>query len=119
MIMKKLLIFSILAFSFVKVNAQQVRLLQAVKAHYGDNHPVLCVAPKHGSDHHDYIRRVVESCGMPAVYYAGLPAEVHDNDADLGASWHPNYNGHRKIASVVAPFISSIMGWELPVWFNE
>ena len=100
---------------FAEFRAGYVRLLQAVKAHYGDNHPVLCVAPKHGSDHHDYIRRVVESCGMPAVYYAGLPAEVHDNDADLGASWHPNYTGHLKKAYSLIPVLSTLTGWPMEV----
>ena len=98
---------------FPEFKAGYVRLLQAVKAHYGDSHPVLCVAPKHGPDHHDYIRRVVESCGLPAVYYAGLPSEVHDNDSDLGASWHPNYIGHLKKAYSLIPVISTLTGWPM------
>ena len=99
--------------SFAAFKAGYVRLLQAVKAHYGDAHPVVCVAPKHSPDHHDYIRRVVESCGLPAVYYAGLPGEVHNNDSDLGASWHPNYTGHLKKAYTLIPVISTLTGWPM------
>ena len=99
--------------SFSVFKAGYVRLLQAVKAHYGDAHPVVCVAPKHTLDHHDYIRRVVESCGLPAVYYAGLPVEVHNNDSDLGASWHPNYTGHLKKAYTLIPVISTLTGWPI------
>ena len=101
------------AAEFPEFKAGYVRLLQAVKAHYGQDHPVLCVAPKHTLDHHDYIRRVVESCGLPAVYYAGLPVEVHNNDSDLGASWHPNYTGHMKKAFVLIPVISTLTGWPM------
>ncbi len=98
---------------FPEFKAGYVRLLQAVKAHYGDAHPILCVAPKHSLDHHDYIRRVVESCGLPAVYYAGLPVDVHDNDSDLGASWHPNYTGHLKKAYILIPVVSTLTGWPM------
>ena len=98
---------------FPEFKAGYVRLLQAVKAHYGQDHPVLCVAPKHTLDHHDYIRRVVESCGLPAVYYAGLPVEVHNNDSDLGASWHPNYTGHLKKAYILVPVVSTLTGWPM------
>ena len=90
-----------------------MRLLQAVKAHYGDRHPILCVAAKHGPDYHDYIRRAVESCGLPDIYYAGLPAQVHNDDTDLGASWHPNYTGHLKKAYSLLPVVSTITGWPM------
>jgi len=98
---------------FPEFKAGYVRLLQAVKAHYGEAHPILCVAPKHTLDHHDYIRRVVESCGLSNVYYAGLPVEVHNNDSDLGASWHPNYTGHLKKAYILIPVVSTLTGWPM------
>ena len=98
---------------FPEFKAGYVRLLQAVKARYGEAHPILCVAPKHSADHHDYIRRVVESCGLPAVYYAGLPAQVHNDAADLGASWHPNYTGHLKKAYSLLPVVSTLLDWPL------
>ena len=98
---------------FPEFKAGYIRLLQAVKAQYGEAHPILCVAPKNGPDHHDYIRRVVESCGLKNVFYAGLPEEVHNNDTDLGASWHPNYTGHLKKAYVLIPVVSTITGWPM------
>ena len=98
---------------FPEFRAGYVRLLQAIKSQYGEAHPILCVAPKHGPDFHDYIRRAVESCGLPAVYYAALPTEVHNDEADLGASWHPNYTGHLKKAYVLIPVVSTITGWPM------
>ena len=90
-----------------------LRLLKAVKEHYGEAHPILCVAPKHGTDYHDYIRRVVESCGMSNVFFAALPIQVHNDDSDLGASWHPNYAGHLKKAYSILPVVSTITGWPM------
>ncbi len=98
---------------FPEFKAGYVRLLQAIKQHYGEAHPILCVAPMHSPDHHDYIRRVVESCGLPAVWYAGLPGAVHNNGSDLGASWHPNYTGHLKKAYSLIPVVSTITGWPM------
>ena len=98
---------------FPEFRTGYVQLLLAVKAYYGADHPVLCVAPKHSADHHDYIRRVVESCGYPAVYYASLPLDVHNNESDLGASWHPNYTGHLKKAYTLIPVISTLTGWPM------
>ncbi|MBQ6761855.1 MAG: GDSL family lipase [Bacteroidales bacterium] len=98
---------------FQEFKAGYVRLLQSIKSHYGEGHPILCVAPKHSPEHHEYIRRVVESCGLPAVYFAGLPEQVHDNDADLGASWHPNYTGHLKKAYSLIPVVSTLTGWPM------
>ena len=90
-----------------------LRLLESIKSHYGAHHPILCVAAKHGDDYHDYIRRVVESCGLPEVFYAGLPTQIHNDEDDLGASWHPNYAGHLKKAYSLIPVISTITGWAM------
>ncbi len=98
---------------FPEFKAGYIRLLQAVKEHYGEGHPILCVAPKHSLDYHSYIRRVVETCNIPNVYYASLPVEVHNDDSDLGASWHPNYTGHLKKAYSLIPVISTLTGWPM------
>ena len=33
---------------------------------------------------------------------------------DLGADYHPNIEGQRKVALLAAPYISSITGWAIP-----
>ena len=98
---------------FSEFQAGYIRLLREVKEHYGEDHPILCIAPMHSPDHHDYIRRVVESCGLPEVYYACLPAQVHNIESDLGAAWHPNYTGHLKKAHILIPVVSTITGWPM------
>ena len=93
--------------------AQYQRLLGQVKANYGEDHPILCVAPLHGEEHHRYVREAVSRCGLSRVYYAGIPAQANNTDTDLGASWHPNYSGQRKQAYVLAPVISTLTGWPM------
>ena len=61
----------------------------------------------------EYIRKVVDSCGLRNVHIMTLTNSVHNNVEDMGADGHPNYNGHRKIAYTVIPYISTITGWEM------
>ena len=100
--------------------ANYKKLLQKVREFHGPNVPILCLASPCNELMDDYVQAAVERCGLEKVYFASILPGCHRmDDEDLGASWHPNYNGHRKIASVVAPFISTLTGWDLPVWFNE
>ena len=99
--------------TYPEFRAGYLRLLQTIKEKYGAEHPVLCVAPLHDRNIHDYVFRIVETCGLPNVHYTGLPAKIHDQEADLGASWHPNYNGHLKKAYHLIPVLSTITGWPM------
>ena len=100
--------------SYASFSANYITLIKQVKANYGAGHPVLCVAPKHDDLQLDYIRKIVGTCGLEAVYFCSMFTAVHiDDDEDLGASWHPNYNGQRKVAHALLPYISTITGWPL------
>ena len=89
-------------------------LLHRIKSSYGDDHPVLCVASKCDAGLFSYVRETVEHCGMSNVTYCGFFNGVHyDNDSELGASWHPNYKAHKKLAYALIPYISTLTGWEL------
>lgn len=96
--------------SFVR---NYIKLISEIKANYGENHPVLCIAPMHDRLHEDYIRSAADECGFPEVYFVGFDPRLHDWDGDLGAAWHPNRHGHRKIALALLPYISTITGWPL------
>jgi hypothetical protein len=57
---------------------------------------------------------MANACGLKNVTYLGSnPALHHDNDTDLGASSHPNYQGHQKLAHVFLPYVATLTGWEL------
>ena len=91
------------------------QLLSLVKANYGDDHPVLCMTPGPYEYLFTYVRDVVNNCGMSNVYFLGHCPTIHNNstDEDLGAGWHPNYQGQRKIAHALVPYLATITGWGL------
>jgi hypothetical protein len=62
---------------------------------------------------YDYIRSAVNVSGLDNVAYMTVSRFAHDYEGDLGASWHPNYKGHIKVASCMIPYISSLTGWEM------
>ncbi len=90
-----------------------IELLKKVKANYGDDIPVLCLASNVTPFSFDYIRNACMMSGLKNLTYVGLTKGIHNYEDDLGASWHPNYKGHIKVASSVIPYISTITGWEM------
>ena len=73
-----------------------ITLLKEIKANYGEDYPILCVAPKNDLLMFDYIRKVANDCGLKNIHIMALTKSVHNNDADMGADGHPNYTGHLK-----------------------
>ena len=97
-----------------KFRKDYMRLLGYVKANYGEDHPVLCVASKSNEYQFRYVRDVVRNCGLNNVEWLGYCESLHlGTDEDLGAGWHPNYNGQQKIAYAIIPYIATITGWGL------
>lgn len=76
--------------------------------------PILCVASKADVMLGDYVERAVTSCGLDNIFWTSIQDKAHNDTAELGASWHPNYEGQRKVASLMIPYISTITGWEMP-----
>ena len=90
------------------------RLFKYIKANYGEDHPILCVATKTHEYLFNYVRDLVNNCDMPNVHYLGYcPAQHLHTDEDLGADVHPNYNGQQKKAYSIIPYIATITGWGL------
>ena len=90
-----------------------IELLNKVKANYGEDVPILCMASNVTPFSFDYIRTACVMSGLKNVSYMGMTTNVHNHSTDLGASAHPNYRGQIKVASNVIPYISSITGWEM------
>jgi lysophospholipase L1-like esterase len=90
-----------------------IELLKKVKAAYGEDIPILCLASNVTPFSFDYIRNACMMSGLKNLSYLGLTKGVHNYEDDLGASWHPNYQGHIKVASCVIPYISTMTGWEM------
>lgn len=96
-----------------RFKSQYIKLLKQIKDNYGEDHPILCMAPKHDGLQFVYINEVVNTCGLKNIHILGLNPSVHNHDGDMGADGHPNYSGHLKIAHALIPSISTITGWEL------
>jgi hypothetical protein len=90
-----------------------IELLKKVKAYYGEDIPILCMASNVTPFSFDHIRNACLMSGLSNVSYMGMTVNVHNHSTDLGASAHPNYKGQIKVASNVIPYISSITGWDM------
>lgn len=88
-------------------------LLRKIRTNYGENVPILCVAAKLDPGIFYYISESVEMSGMSNVHCATMQEAVFNQDSDLGASYHPNYKGQKKMASIMIPYISTLTGWEM------
>lgn len=94
--------------AFVK---NYLALIQRTKDNYGADHPVLCIVPKGRDLMFDYIKAAMLQCKMKNVTYMVLTSKVHNSADELGASYHPNYQGQLKKAYAILPYISTITGW--------
>lgn len=89
------------------------KLLNKVRENYPDV-PVLCVASKADPQMGDYVKEAIMASGLKNVHWTDIQDMAHNDTTDLGASWHPNYEGQRKVAGLMIPYISTITGWEMP-----
>lgn len=90
------------------------RLLKAIKDNYGEDHPIICASSNSDPILFEYIRESVEDSGMKNIVYTGFFNGIHfNNDTDLGASSHPNYSGHQKIAHALLPYVATATGWQM------
>lgn len=90
------------------------KLLEEIKANYGENHPILCCASKSDVNLFNYVREAALTSGMKNVHYSAIFPQVDlDDDRELGADQHPNYKAHKKIAHVFIPYVATLTGWDL------
>ena len=90
-----------------------ISLLNKIKDNYGEDTPILCMASPADPYLYDYVRNAVVVSGLKKVAYMAVSNFAHNYEDDLGASWHPNYQGHIKVASCMIPYISTLTGWKM------
>ncbi len=90
-----------------------IKLLGEIRERYGEDVPILCLAARLDPGIYVYVREACRRSGMEKIRSVALQDGVHDEDGDLGASSHPNYSGHKKMASVIIPYVSTITGWAM------
>ena len=95
---------------FPLFKADYIRILQAVKRFYGEDHPVVCISSH--VNNYPYIRDAVEAAGLKRVCCYGVGDGTFD-PAERGAASHPSYAAHRKLAYCLIPYIATATGWPL------
>ncbi|WP_320051889.1 SGNH/GDSL hydrolase family protein [uncultured Acetobacteroides sp.] len=90
------------------------KIVKSIREKYG-NVPVICVAPLGGDAVKEYLKDMVDKAGDSNLHFVALDNSYIDQGQDLGASYHPNYNGHRKMAMSLIPYISKVMKWTMPL----
>ena len=94
-------------------NGAYAEALRKLRKAYGDV-PVLCVAPCENTTVYGHLKELLEELQDPNLHCMVLTPGLFNWDSDMGANFHPNHRGHRKMASAVIPYIATITGWEMP-----
>lgn len=94
-----------------------IELLNKVKKNYGKGIPIVCVASSCSPYVYDYIRNACLMSGLENLTYLTMSPGVYNWSSDLGASYHPNYEGQKKYASVILPYIATATGWGVKTLF--
>jgi lysophospholipase L1-like esterase len=91
-----------------------VNMLKQIRSSYG-NVPILCIIAHSANDRlTGCMAKVKELMKADKNLYIGNPMnDIITEKYDMGASYHPNYQGQRKVAMTLIPRISAIMGWGL------
>ncbi|MGN1225753.1 MAG: GDSL-type esterase/lipase family protein [Candidatus Cryptobacteroides sp.] len=89
-------------------------LLLKIREFHGEQVPILCVASKADETLGLWVKEAVKRSGLEGVWATQIDPYAHNDDVDLGAAWHPNYKGHRKVASIMAPYVATVAEWDLP-----
>ncbi len=90
------------------------RILTTLRSAYGNEVPILCVAPYVGSPCYDYLKAFVAQQPVENLHFAAIHKGYCNDSSELGSSAHPNYEGQRKMAMALIPHISTLTGWEAP-----
>ena len=94
--------------------AGYLKLLQEIKDNYGEDHPILCMSSICDENLSKYVHEAVKKSGMKNVNYMDFtPGIHHTDDRNLGASFHPNYLAHQKLAYQVIPYVATLTSWGL------
>lgn len=89
-------------------------LIGKIRDFYGDSVPILCVAAKASREMSQYVEEAVNTCGYRNVRWTDMQSAAHNSNSDMGASAHPNYRGHIKLAYCMIPYVATLTGWDIP-----
>ncbi len=108
--------FSSLPFPEVEIFVEAyVDLLQRIRLRYPQA-PIFALAgPLMLGPAHDAISTAVERMQLEGaddnVHFVAIEDTLEKSDADFGCDWHPNIQGHKKIADQLVPVMTDVLGW--------
>lgn len=90
------------------------KLLNGVRSLYGKEVPILCVYQgMRQSPVYEWYVEAVKEMNDSHIHYIRLKDDILNSTTDRGSVWHPNYNGQRKMAMSIIPYIATLMDWPL------
>ncbi|MBO4822483.1 MAG: endoglucanase [Prevotella sp.] len=91
-----------------------LKMIETIKNKY-QGVKIFCVTPHSASRYLQASLQLLKErvASIPDVHMANPLTDMVTVEHDMGADWHPNYQGQRKIAMSLIPQISAIMGWSL------
>jgi len=90
-----------------------LELIASIRKAYGEI-PIVCVSSCMSGDKlYQSVQAVVAKSNDKNIHFVGLKPELLNWNTDFGACAHPNYEGQKKMALVLIPSLSTIMGWSL------
>lgn len=90
-------------------------LIDSVSSKYGDTTPIISVMPYAiDTQIEPMFDEILKRKADPRIHFIRMPMDYLNWDSDRGAVWHPNYQGQKKMAMMIIPYVATIMGWEFP-----
>lgn len=82
---------------------------------YGSSTKIICVMPYAISAPVDsYFEEIIKRAGEADIHFVRMPVDYINGDSDRGAVWHPNYQGQKKMAMMLIPYVATVAGWDFP-----
>lgn len=93
-----------------------LKLVASIRAAYGSQTEIFCiVGPMIDEPCYSYVKEMVEIQRIANkdshITFIAIPKALLSLDKDYGAAGHPGGDGQKKMAQIVAPVISTVMGW--------
>ncbi len=89
-------------------------IIATLRSVYPPEMPILCIAPNVSGKVSEALSEMKSELKDSNFHYFTHHDSYLNYATDYGADGHPDIEGQRKVAMLTVPYLSSVMGWELP-----
>ena len=90
-------------------------IIDSIMAKYGAETPILSVMPYAiDTQIEPMFADILQRNSKANIHFIRMPVDYINWDSDRGAVWHPNYQGQKKMAMLIIPYVATITGWDFP-----